>query len=85
MKVRGTAAHVAEKYMSLARDAHASGDLVTAESYFQYAEHYNREHSHQGIDNEIPHPPRDAPSQDGRIACRERLGGLLKYYYREAA
>jgi hypothetical protein len=28
--------------MSLARDAHASGDLVTAESYFQYAEHYNR-------------------------------------------
>lgn len=42
VKVRGTAAHVAEKYMSLARDAHASGDLVTAESYFQYAEHYNR-------------------------------------------
>jgi hypothetical protein len=28
--------------MSLARDALASGDLVTAESYFQYAEHYNR-------------------------------------------
>ena len=42
VKVRGTAAHVAEKYMSLARDAQASGDLVTAESYFQYAEHYNR-------------------------------------------
>ncbi len=42
VKVRGTAAHVAEKYMSLARDALASGDLVTAESYFQYAEHYNR-------------------------------------------
>ena len=42
VKVRGTAVHVAEKYMSLARDAQASGDLVTAESYFQYAEHYNR-------------------------------------------
>ncbi len=40
--IRGTAAHVAEKYMSLARDALASGDLVTAESYLQYAEHYNR-------------------------------------------
>jgi hypothetical protein len=34
--------HVAEKYMSLARDALASGDLVMAESYFQHAEHYNR-------------------------------------------
>src|SRR6478735_4440539 len=42
VKVRGTAAHIAEKYMSLARDALASGDLVMAESYFQHAEHYNR-------------------------------------------
>lgn len=42
VKIRGTAAHVAEKYMSLARDALASGDLVAAESYFQHAEHYNR-------------------------------------------
>ena len=42
VKIRGTAAHIAEKYMSLARDALASGDMVTAESYLQYAEHYNR-------------------------------------------
>ena len=42
VKIRGTAAHVAEKYMSLARDAHVSGDPVTAESYLQHAEHYNR-------------------------------------------
>ena len=42
MKIRGTAAHIAEKYMSLARDALASGDLIAAESYFQHAEHYNR-------------------------------------------
>ena len=42
VKIRGTAAHVAEKYMSLARDALASGDTVTAESYLQHAEHYNR-------------------------------------------
>ena len=51
----------------------------------QYAEHYSRERSHQGTDNEIPDPPSDAPPGDGPIACRERLGGLLKYYYREAA
>jgi hypothetical protein len=42
VKIRGTASHVAEKYMSLARDALASGDMVTAESYLQHAEHYNR-------------------------------------------
>ena len=42
VKIRGTAAYVAEKYMSLARDALASGDMVAAESYFQHAEHYNR-------------------------------------------
>jgi len=42
VKIRGTASHIAEKYMSLARDAHASGDTVTAESYLQHAEHYNR-------------------------------------------
>lgn len=42
VKVRGTAMHVAEKYMTLARDAHSSGDPVAAENYLQHAEHYNR-------------------------------------------
>lgn len=42
VKIRGTAAHIAEKYVSLARDAHASGDPVAAESYLQHAEHYLR-------------------------------------------
>jgi hypothetical protein len=42
VKVRGTAQHVAEKYMNLARDAQSSGDRVMAENYLQHAEHYNR-------------------------------------------
>jgi hypothetical protein len=42
VKVRGTPAHIAEKYLSLARDAQSSGDPVLAENYFQHAEHYNR-------------------------------------------
>ena len=42
VKIRGTAAHIAEKYMSLARDALASGDMIAAESFLQHAEHYNR-------------------------------------------
>jgi Domain of unknown function (DUF4167) len=42
VKVRGTPAHIAEKYLALARDAQTSGDPVLAENYFQHAEHYNR-------------------------------------------
>ncbi len=42
VKIRGTPSHIAEKYMSMARDALASGDPVLAENYLQHAEHYNR-------------------------------------------
>ncbi len=42
VKVRGNAAHVAEKYLQLARDAQSSGDNVMAENYLQHAEHYFR-------------------------------------------
>lgn len=42
VKIRGTPAHIAEKYISLARDALSSGDPVLAENYMQHAEHYNR-------------------------------------------
>lgn len=41
-KVRGNAAHVAEKYLQLARDAQSSGDSVMAENFLQHAEHYFR-------------------------------------------
>jgi Domain of unknown function (DUF4167) len=42
VKIRGNPSHVAEKYMTLARDALSSGDPVLAENYLQHAEHYNR-------------------------------------------
>jgi len=42
VKVRGTALHVAEKYIQLSRDAFASGDYVMGENYQQHAEHYYR-------------------------------------------
>lgn len=42
VKIRGNAAHIAEKYTTLARDAQSSGDSVIAENYLQHAEHYNR-------------------------------------------
>lgn len=42
IKYRGSAAHVYEKYLQLARDANSSGDRVMAENYLQHAEHYYR-------------------------------------------
>jgi hypothetical protein len=59
-KIRGTPAHIAEKYMQLARDALSSGDPVLAENYLQHAEHYNRiimTYREQQIQNgEVPQP-----------------------------
>jgi hypothetical protein len=48
VRVRGTASNIAEKYQQLARDVHTSGDLVAAEAYHQYAEHYYRLVAEQG-------------------------------------
>ena len=42
VKIRGTASHIAEKYIQLARDAQGSGDPIAAENYYQHAEHYFR-------------------------------------------
>src|SRR3974390_1782974 len=42
VKIRGTASHIAEKYLQLARDAQSGGDPVSAENYLQHAEHYFR-------------------------------------------
>jgi hypothetical protein len=42
VKIRGTPSHIAEKYVQLARDAQSSGDPVSAENYYQHAEHYFR-------------------------------------------
>src|SRR5260221_5356076 len=42
VKIRGTALHVAEKYVQLARDAQSSSDPVAGENYLPDAEHYYR-------------------------------------------
>jgi len=50
-----------------------------------YLEHYHTERNHQGLDNGVIEPSEEIGAVAGKIECRERLGGLLKYYYREAA
>jgi hypothetical protein len=47
-----------------------------------YLAHYHSERAHQGIGNKVIHH-RDQAAE-GEICCRERLGGLLKHYYRAA-
>ena len=61
VKVRGNAAHVAEKYLQLARDAQSSGDSVMAENYLQHAEHYFRIVSSA---QQAMNGPREGQSQD---------------------
>jgi putative transposase len=47
--------------------------------------HYHAERNHQGIENRIIQPSNIVAFTDTPIQCRDRLGGMLKYYYREAA
>jgi len=42
IRIRGTALHVAERYLQLARDANTASNPVAAENYLQHAEHYFR-------------------------------------------
>ena len=47
-----------------------------------YEAHYHQERNHQG---KIPLPTQADRREQEKVQCRERLGGLLKYYEREAA
>ena len=62
------------------------GEASLRHALTQYVAHFHHERNHQGKDNVLLFP---TGSQDveraSPIQCRERLGGLLKYYAREAA
>ena len=42
IKIKGSAPQIVEKYLALSRESQSSGDPIAAESYLQYAEHYQR-------------------------------------------
>ena len=48
-------------------------------------EHYHFERSHQGLKNDLIERVLNANRLDGPIQCKERLGGMLRYYYRDVA
>src|ERR1700674_4844470 len=80
VKIRGTASHIAEKYVQLARDAHTSGDPVSAENYYQHAEHYFRliavaqEQFRQNNPN-LPRPDNDTREESFDDDGDEDFGG----------
>jgi transposase InsO family protein len=50
-----------------------------------YVAHYHAERNHQGKSNVLLFPGVAETRRDGPVQCRERLGGLLRYYHQEAA
>ncbi|MGA2068756.1 MAG: integrase core domain-containing protein [Thermoguttaceae bacterium] len=51
----------------------------------EFLTHYHGERNHQGTGNRILVPGDEVGRSFGDVECRERLGGLLQYYYRQAA
>ncbi len=53
----------------------------------EYLTHFHQERNHQGKGNVLLFPSSQAPTtcRNQSVCCRERLGGLLKYYHRQAA
>jgi len=50
-----------------------------------YVDHYHRERNHQGLENRLLQLSTAAATANGSIRSRTRLGGMLNFYYREAA
>ena len=51
----------------------------------EYLTHYHAERNHQGLGNRLLEPDEDVGQSAGELQQRERLGGMLRYYYRDAA
>jgi putative transposase len=50
-----------------------------------FIKHYHGERNHQGLGNRLIIPDERHAGERGAIRRRERLGGMLNYYYRTAA
>ena len=61
------------------------GERSLRRALSEYVEHYHAERNHQGKDNVLLFPRDTDVHREGPVQCRERLGGLLRYYHQEAA
>ncbi|MHC4107962.1 MAG: integrase core domain-containing protein [Planctomycetota bacterium] len=51
----------------------------------EYIDFYNQQRFHQALGNQLLTGTDSSPDECNPLSCRQRLGGLLKYYYRNAA
>ena len=80
----------AERFVRTFRDECLNHFVIFGERHLrvilhEYVEHDHRERNHQGLDNQLLERAPPPANPDAEIQRRERLGGLLNYYYREAA
>jgi putative transposase len=61
------------------------GEKMLRNAVANFVAHYLAERNHQGLDNRLIEPDAGVGQRIGEIVCRNRLGGLLKYYDRKAA
>jgi len=60
------------------------GEASSHRALREYVVHYHQERNHQGMDNRLIMPEDNIDQSSGRVLCRERLGGMLRYYHRQA-
>lgn len=61
------------------------GENALCQATGAFLAHYHGERNHQGLEHRILEPGPEVGRSEGTIVCRERLGGLLKFYHRQAA
>ena len=61
------------------------GEASLRRALREYVAHYYSERNHQGVGNRLLEPSVKVGSTNNPIHCRERLGGMLNFYYRNAA
>jgi len=61
------------------------GERSLRRALSEYVDHFHAERNHQGKGNVLLFPRSTNSRRDGHVQCRERLGGLLRYYHQEAA
>jgi hypothetical protein len=61
------------------------GERSLRRALSNYVDHFHAERNHQGKGNVLLFPRATDRQREGPVRCRERLGGLLRYYHQEAA
>jgi len=61
------------------------GESSLRKAVQEFVLHYHLERNHQGLGNRLIVPEKIQTPHQGAVECRQRLGGMLKYYYRAAA